>query len=54
MSKLTYSYRLFREYYRFARVRKIYWILPLAMFVVLMGFFIFVGETVAPVLYTLF
>ena len=37
-----------------ARERKIYWILPMVMFVVLMGLFIFVGETAAPLLYTLF
>ncbi len=54
MSKLTYSWKLYREYYRFARERKIYWIVPLVMFVTLMGFLIVVSETAAPLLYTMF
>ena len=54
MSRLTYSFKLFREYYLFARERGIYWIVPLVMFVTLMGLLIVASEAAAPLLYTLF
>jgi hypothetical protein len=54
MSKLGYSPRLLREFVRFARDNKAYWIVPLAIVLGLSGLLIVAGQTAAPLLYTLF
>ncbi len=54
MSRLSYSGKLFREFVRFARDNRAYWIVPLVVFLGLAAFVIVAGQVAAPLLYTLF
>ncbi|MCH8904490.1 MAG: hypothetical protein IIA45_11310 [Bacteroidetes bacterium] len=52
MSKLA----IFKEFWDFLRVRKKWWLIPIIVFLVLLGALIFLteGSAVAPFIYTLF
>jgi hypothetical protein len=54
MAKLSYSWKLFREFARFARDNKAYWIIPLVLFLGLAALVVVTGQSAAPLLYTLF
>lgn len=54
MSRLKASGKLFAEFVRFARANKVYWIIPLILFLGLAALVVVGGQTVAPLLYTLF
>ena len=54
MSRLGYSPKLLREFVRFARDNKAYWIVPLVIVLGLAAVLTVAGQTVAPLLYTLF
>ena len=54
MPKLSDGIELLREYSRFARDHKVYWIVPLVVILLLAGLLIVVSQAAAPLLYTLF
>jgi hypothetical protein len=54
MSKMGYSFTLLREFFRFAKTHKAYWIVPLVIVLALMVALIAVGQFSAPFIYTLF
>lgn len=54
MSKLQYSTKLFIEFIRFARAKKIYWIVPLILLFGLIALLIVASQASAPFIYTLF
>jgi hypothetical protein len=54
MGKLGYTGRLLRELLGFARAHKAYWIVPLAIILLLAVGVIVLGQTAAPFIYTLF
>ena len=54
MSRLGDSLKLFREFVRFARASRAYWIVPFILVLGLTGFLVVVGQSAAPLLYTLF
>jgi hypothetical protein len=54
MPKLRYGPRLLREFARFARDHRAYWMVPLVIFLGIAAFVIVAGQTVAPLIYTLF
>ena len=54
MGKFGYSVTLFKEFFRFARAHKVYWIVPLVIVLGMMVALIAVGQFSAPFIYTLF
>jgi hypothetical protein len=52
MNKLA----ILREFFDFLKQRKKMWLIPLAIFLIILGFFIFAahGSVLAPFVYTLF
>ena len=54
MGKAAYAFKLFREFVRFARENRAYWIIPLILMLGLTALFIVAGQGAAPLLYTLF
>ena len=54
MGRGTYAFKLIREFVRFARDRKVYWIVPLVLLLGLVGWVVLAGQAGAPLLYTLF
>ncbi len=54
MGKFGYSATLLKEFFRFARAHKAYWIVPLVVVLGLMVALIAVGQFSAPFIYTLF
>ena len=54
MSKFGYSFKLLAEFVRFARENRVYWIVPLVIFLGLTALVIVAGQSAAPLLYTLF
>ena len=54
MSKLSYSGKLLGEFVAFAREKKAYWIVPLAILLGFSAVLIVAGQSIAPVIYTLF
>ena len=54
MARLGYSIRLFRDFVAFARHNKAYWIIPLVVVLGAAAAIVVVGQTSAPLLYTLF
>ncbi len=54
MSRVGYSLKLFREFVGFARERRVYWIVPLIVILGIAAFLIVVGQSSAPLIYTLF
>lgn len=54
MSKLRHSGSLLREFVRFARAHKAYWLVPLILVMGLLIVLIVAGQASAPFIYTLF
>ncbi len=54
MARGGYSLKLLGEFVRFARDNKMYWIVPLVVFLGLTAVVVVVGQTAAPLIYTLF
>ena len=54
MGRAKYSFKLFREFIRFARAHRAYWILPLILILALAGLLVATGQIAAPLLYALF
>ena len=54
MARLRDSFKLLAEFVRFAREHKVYWIIPLMLFLGLAAVVVVGGQSVAPLLYTLF
>jgi hypothetical protein len=54
MSRFKDSFKLLAEFFRFARAHKVYWIIPLILFLGLAAMVVVGGQSVAPLLYTLF
>jgi Family of unknown function (DUF5989) len=54
MPRLGYTLKLLREIWGFARENKVYWIVPLVIFLGIAAFLVSVGQASAPLLYTLF
>ena len=54
MSFLKYLVQLIGEFFGFAWHNKAWWIVPIVLILLLLGFVIFAGQTAAPFIYTLF
>lgn len=54
MSRFGDSMRLFREFVRFARANRVYWIVPFILVLGLTGLLVVAGQSAAPLLYALF
>jgi hypothetical protein len=54
LGKTGYSVKLLREFVRFARENRAYWLIPLILMLGVAGFLIVAGQSAAPLLYTLF
>lgn len=54
MRFLRYVMRLGGEFWGFAIHNKAWWIIPLVIVLLLLAALIFIGETTAPFIYTLF
>jgi hypothetical protein len=54
MGKFGYAFTLLKEFFRFAKSHKVYWIVPLVIVLALMVALIAVGQFSAPFIYTLF
>ena len=54
MSRVGYGFKLLREFFRFARETRAYWLIPLIGILALAGLVIVGGQAAAPLLYTLF
>lgn len=54
MKRLTYSGRLFRQFWDFAREKKAYWIVPLVLVLAAVGLVIATSNVVTPLIYAIF
>lgn len=54
MRMLKYIGRLIKEFFEFAWHNKAWWIVPVVLILLLLGFLIISGSAVAPFIYTLF
>lgn len=54
MPRLADSIELFREFVRFARQKRVYWIVPLALFLGVVALVVVTSEVTAPFIYALF
>lgn len=54
MRFLRYFARLMREFFAFAWHNKAWWIIPMIIVLLLLAVLIFVGQSSAPFIYTLF
>ena len=54
MAKLGYSAKLMREFVRFARDNRAYWIVPIVLVLGITALLIVPGQVAAPMIYTLF
>ena len=54
MNKFFYVGTLVKEFARFARAHRVYWILPLVLVMILIVVLISVGQISAPFIYTVF
>ena len=54
MAKARYSVKLLREFFRFARDNKAYWIIPFTLLLAVAALVVVGGQAAAPLLYTLF
>jgi hypothetical protein len=54
MAKLRHSWKLLREFTRFAHENKAYWIIPLMLVLGMIAFVVVAGQSAAPLLYALF
>ena len=54
MRFLKHLGRLLKEFFGFAWQNKVWWIVPMVLVLLLLGFLIVSSQTVAPFIYTLF
>ena len=54
MGRVRHGFKLVGEFFQFARQRRAYWLVPLMILLAITGFLIVGGQSVAPLLYTLF
>ena len=54
MAKVSYSFKLLREFVAFAREYRAYWMVPLVIFLGLAAVVMVGGQSAAPLLYALF
>jgi hypothetical protein len=54
MGRVRASGRLLREFVGYAKEKKSYWIVPLVIVLAIASIVAVTGQTIAPVLYTLF
>ena len=54
MSKLSHAGRLFADLYQFSRRKKLYWLMPLILLLLLVSLALFAGTSLMPFVYTLF
>ena len=54
MRAIKYLGRLLREFFEFAWHNKAWWIIPIVLVLLLLGFIVVSGSSVAPFIYTLF
>ena len=54
MSRIGYAAKLLREFARFGREKRTYWIVPLILLLGLSALVIVASQSVAPLIYTLF
>ncbi len=54
MSRFTYSFKLLRDFGRFARENKAWWIVPLVLVLLLLVVLVVAGQSATPFVYTLF
>ncbi|MEE9608920.1 MAG: DUF5989 family protein [Myxococcota bacterium] len=54
MSRAGYSLKLFREFVQFAKESRNYWLIPLIVVLGLAAVLIVVGQSAAPLIYTIF
>ncbi len=54
MSRFKDSFKLLGEFVGFARENKMYWMIPLILFLGLTALIVVGGQVAAPLLYTLF
>lgn len=54
MNRITYLHRLFLDVVALARQNKVWWLLPMILFFLLIGALITVSQASVPFLYTLF
>ena len=54
MAGPRYRWKLIREVAAFARANRLYWLVPLVLFLVLTAVVVVVGQAAAPLIYTLF
>jgi hypothetical protein len=54
MARGRYRTKLFREFVQFARENRMYWIIPLVLFLGLAALVVVVGQAAAPLIYALF
>lgn len=54
MRSIGNATRLFREFVRFARDNRAYWIIPLILVLGAAGLLVVAGQAAAPLIYTLF
>ena len=54
MRRTGYGFKLLGEFVRFAGENRAYWLIPLILLLGLAGLVIVVGQSAAPLLYTLF
>ena len=54
MSRAGYSLKLFRQFVQFARESRKYFLIPLIILLALAAIVIVVGQSAAPLIYTIF
>ncbi len=54
MNKLFHTGSLLREFWRFARQNRAWWIVPTVVIMLILAVLVITGQTVAPFIYTLF
>ncbi len=54
MSRAGYSIKLFRQFVQFARESRQYFLIPLIILLALAAIVIVVGQSAAPLIYTIF
>lgn len=54
MRMFKYLGRLIKEFFEFAWHNKAWWIIPIVLMLLMLGFLITAGSSVAPFIYTLF
>jgi hypothetical protein len=54
MGKLKYSGKLLKQFWKFARAHKAYWIIPMILLLGLIALLIISSQAASPFIYTLF